>query len=94
MDVTNGNQKGKAGERELSKELTRLFGNACRRGKQYCGGEDSPDVIGLPGIHLECKRTNVLRLWEAIDQAVAECGENTPLVCHRPNRPIISNKQS
>lgn len=84
--MTNGNAKGKCGERELSKKLTELFGEPCRRGKQYCGSEDSPDVVGLPGIHIECKRTNVLRLWEAVDQATAECGGNVPVVCHRPNR--------
>lgn len=84
--MTNGNAKGKCGERELSKELSRLFGVECRRGQQYQGGCDSPDVVGLPGVHIECKRTNVLRLWEAVDQAVAECGENVPVVMHRPNR--------
>ena len=83
--MTNGNRKGKSGERELSKELTRLFGEPCRRGQQYCGGTDSPDVVGLPGIHIESKRTEKLLLWQAIDQAVADAGDNVPVVCHRRN---------
>ena len=42
--------KGKAGERELASKL-REYGYDARRGVQFHGGPDSPDVVGLPGIH-------------------------------------------
>lgn len=84
--MTNGKRKGKSGELELSKELTRLFGHQCRRGQQYSGiGGD--DVVGVPGCHLECKRTESINPYKAIDQAVTDADDaEVPLVCHRRNR--------
>ncbi len=79
-------RKGSRGERELSKELARLFGVEVSRGVQYKGTPDSPDILGLPGIHVECKRAEKIRLYEAVDQAVAEAGDNIPIVCHRTSR--------
>jgi hypothetical protein len=79
--------KGKVGERELSNELTRLFGHACRRGQQYCGTAGDSDVVGLEGVHVESKRTETLRLWDAINQAVSDAADGcVPMVCHRPSR--------
>ena len=84
--MTNGNRKGKVGERELAAFLCQL-GVAARRGQQRAGGADSPDIVhDLDGLHLECKRTEVLRLREAIEQAAAECGGKVPVVCWRSNR--------
>lgn len=80
----NSKAKGKRGELELAKIL-RSYGFQSRRGVQYKGSEDSPDVVGLPRIHIEVKRVQSLHLDEAIDQAVAECGHNIPAVFHRKN---------
>ena len=62
-------QKGKRGEREAAAELGALLGVDARRGVQYHGGPDSPDVV-LDGvaIHVEAKRTEKLTLWPAIEQ--------------------------
>lgn len=77
--------KGKAGERELSKRLTALFGVECRRGQQF-NGLDGRDVVGLPGVHIECKRVESLRLYDAVEQATEDAGEHeTPVVFHRRN---------
>lgn len=76
--------KGKRGERELAAKL-REYGYEARRGVQYHGGENSPDVIGLPGMHIECKRTESLRLWDALAQAKHDAGSNMPCVMHRKN---------
>lgn len=84
--MTKSKRKGASGERELAKELTRLFGVEASRGVQYQGTPDSPDVVGLPGIHIECKRAEAIRLYKAVDQAVADAGENIPVVCHRTSR--------
>lgn len=78
-------EKGKRGERELAKIL-RQYGYACRRGVQYAGGPDSPDVTGLPGIHIECKRTERFSLYDALAQAKKETGKKElPAVFHRKN---------
>ena len=84
----NSCQKGKEGERELARYLTER-GLEARRGQQHRGGTDSPDVLveALPQFHFEVKRTERLRLWEAIDQAREDAaGGRTPLVVHRPSR--------
>ena len=58
----NSRDKGARGERELAAELHRLFGVTARRGVQYQGGTDSPDVVSdFDEIHFEVKRTE--RLW-------------------------------
>lgn len=83
--MTNSRQKGARGERELALELGQ-YGYDCRRGQQYCGANGDADVIGLPGIHIECKRVERLNLYDAIDQAKREKrpGE-LPAVFHRKN---------
>ena len=79
--------KGKVGERELAHELTRVLGVSARRGVQFQGSPDSPDVIAdIPDIHIECKRTERFRLYEALEQAVEDAGNNVPVVLHRQNR--------
>jgi len=80
----NSREKGKRGERELAKALT-YYGWDCRRGVQYHGGEDSPDVVGLPNIHIECKRVERLNLEDAMAQAKRDCGNKLPSVMHRKN---------
>ena len=40
----NSRQKGKVGEREFA-ALLRVQGFDARRGVQFCGGVDSPDVV-------------------------------------------------
>ena len=78
--------KGKRGEREAAKELARLFGCEARRGVQYAGGGDSPDVShSIEGVHIEVKRAETLRLYSALDQAIEDAGELIPVVLHRRN---------
>ena len=78
--------KGASGERELAHELSRLLGIEARRGCQFHGGPDSPDVVtDIPNVHFECKRTERLRLYEALEQAVADAGDHVPVVAHRQN---------
>jgi len=79
-------EKGKRGEREAAAELAAVLGCTARRGVQYQGGADSPDVVldGVP-IHVECKRTERLSLWSAMEQAEADAGDKLPIVWHRAN---------
>jgi hypothetical protein len=81
----NSRQKGAAGERELAKVL-RSHGYETRRGQQYCGSNGDADVVGLPGVHIECKRVERLNLEDAMAQSRADArpGE-IPVVMHRKN---------
>lgn len=81
----NSREKGKRGERELAKVL-RGYGYDCRRGQQYSGASGDADVVGLPGIHIECKRVERLNLDDAMAQARhdARSGEIAAVV-HRKN---------
>ncbi len=78
--------KGKRGEREAAAELNAIFGTACHRGRQYHGRDDAPDVAGLPGCHVEVKRTERLSLYAALEQAIDDAGGNVPMVLHRASR--------
>ena len=81
----NSRQKGAAGERELAKKL-REYGYECRRGQQYCGTNGDADVIGLPGIHIECKRVERLNIDDAMLQSIRDRREGEyPAVFHRKN---------
>ena len=86
--AVNSKQKGKNGELELANAL-RNHGYDVRRSVQYNGkAEDGqPDLIGMPGIHIECKRTEALRLYDAIDQAKRDSSGTgqLPTVFHRKN---------
>lgn len=82
----NSRDKGKRGELELS-NLLKKHGFDTRRGQQYCGANGDADVVGIPGIHIECKRVEKLNLEKAFEQACydAKNGE-VPTVWHRKNR--------
>lgn len=83
--AVNSRSKGKRGELELAREL-KHHGYACRRGQQFSGASGDADVIGLPGIHIECKRVERLNLQDAMAQAKHDCRERTfPTVFHRKN---------
>lgn len=86
--AVNGKRKGKTGELELVRKL-KEYGYDVRRSVQYNGKEEEgqADLLGLSGIHIECKRTEALRLYEAVDQAKRDSkGKNQiPVVFHRKN---------
>lgn len=82
----NSKQKGARGERELSNKL-KEYGYTTRRSQQYCGANGDADVIGLPGVHIECKRVERLNIYDAISQAKHDAKENEiPTVFHRKDR--------
>ena len=82
----NSREKGARGELELA-EFLREHNVDARRGQQFHGGPGSPDVVAdLPGFHLECKRVERGSLYDWMDQARRDCGDNIPVVAHRRNR--------
>ena len=85
MVTINSRANGAAGEREFAKFLTDL-GFPSRRGQQFSGSPDSPDVVGgIAGTHCEVKRVQKLNIDNAMDQAVRDCGTAVPYVAHRKN---------
>lgn len=85
MRKINSRTKGANGERELALKL-KEYGYDCRRGQQYCGANGDADVIGLPGIHIECKRVERLNIEDAMTQAIRDKKTSEyPVVFHRKN---------
>lgn len=78
--------KGKLGELEVAKLLAR-FGYTARRGQQYAGGGNSPDVVhNMDGFHIEVKRTERFALYPALEQANADKKpKEISVVFHRMN---------
>lgn len=80
-------RKGADGERELAAAL-REYGYAIERGGSLSFG-DVPDLTGLPGIHVECKRVERLNVPEAMSQAIRDSKrlqDGAPAVFLRRNR--------
>ena len=81
----NSRQKGARGERELA-SILKSYGYETRRGQQYSGANGDADVVGLPGVHIECKRVEHLNLYDAMSQSRRDAREGeTPVVMHRKN---------
>ena len=80
----NSREKGKRGERQWRDEL-RANGYMARRGQQFSGSPDSPDVIcdELSWLHFEVKAVERLNIEDAMDQARRDAGAKTPVVAHR-----------
>lgn len=80
-------RKGRAAELELSRIL-RGHGYNVEPGRALSYGE-VPDLSGLPGVHIECKRAETLRLSEWMAQAERDAqrfGDGAPAVFFRRSR--------
>ncbi len=80
-------RKGRAGELELA-ELLREHGYDVQPGAALNYGTE-PDLRGLPGIHIEVKRAEQLRLEQWMQQATRDAEkfrDGLPAVFHRRNR--------
>lgn len=92
-EMINSRDKGANGERELA-NILKEYGYKTRRGQQFCGDTGAADVVGLPQVHIECKRVERLNIYDAIEQAKSNAeakdipfGEcNLPAVFHRKNK--------
>ena len=86
MGGRSSQRKGRAAELELSRIL-QSYGYPVKPGRAQSYGE-VPDLSGLPGIHIECKRAEALRLseWMAQARRDAERFGGLPAVFHRRNR--------
>lgn len=87
--AVNSKQKGARFERQLASKF-REHGYQARRTAQYCGNTgDASDVVGLPGLHIEAKHQETMRLYEWISQAKRDAEAsgkgNLPAVFHKKN---------
>lgn len=83
----NQRAKGARGER-LWRDQLREAGFTARRGQQFSGGTDSPDVIceELKNLHMEVKFVEALNLQKACEQAERDAGLKAWIVAHKRNR--------
>ena len=89
--AVNSKQKGARFERLLASKFREL-GYEARRTAQYCGNTgEAADVIGLPGLHIEAKHQEQMRLYEWMAQAKRDAkGKSLPAVFHKKNNaPIL-----
>ena len=80
-------RKGRGGELELCRILN-AAGLPVSPGEPVSFG-GTPDIAGLPGVHIECKRVERLNLRAAMEQAERDAdsfGDGSPAVFHRQNR--------
>ena len=80
-------RKGADGERELAEKL-KEYGYDMKRGGSLSFGA-VPDLVGLPGIHIEVKRVERLNVGAAMQQAIddaARFNDGAPILFHRRNR--------
>lgn len=80
--------KGKVGEREFARFCTER-GYTCHRTAQCRGNTgQAADVEGLPGIHIEVKRTESFQLYPSLQQSIHDsiAGDGgIPIVAYRKN---------
>lgn len=87
MSGRSSQQKGRRAELELA-GILQGCGYPVEPGQAVSYGA-TPDLTGLPGIHIESKRREKLELYAALKQAAEDAekfGDGTPAVFHRANR--------
>lgn len=87
MSGSRSQRKGADGERELKARLQE-YGYQIERGGSMTFG-NVPDLTGLPGVHIECKRVERLNVPEAMQQAIRDAErfhDGTPVLFHRRSR--------
>ena len=81
----NSCAKGKRGERAW-RDFLRSIGISARRGRQFSGSPDSPDVVSDDGFHWEVKWVENLNIHKAVEQAVRDAGKDKlPAVAFKRN---------
>jgi hypothetical protein len=86
--MVNSRQKGARGEREFRDWLIDR-GHKARRGQQFAGGNDSPDVVTDLDelIHWEVKRTESCSPYKYLEQAIDDAKvTQIPVVVHKQSR--------
>lgn len=88
--MPNSRRKGADFERRVA-HLFQEWGYPARRSAQYCGKNGDHDVLGVPGLAIECKAVERLDLYGAMEQAKRDAKDGeVPVVIHKKNnKPIL-----
>lgn len=82
--------RGKRAELDLVHKLHEFGFSEARRTSQYCGKAGTSDIVGVPGVHVECKAVQRLNIWEALLQSKrdseADGNGDIPAVFFKRNR--------
>lgn len=81
----NSRQKGARHEREVAKALNALFGLDAERGARN-GVPGADDVVGWPGVHVECKNYKAIAALKWLEQSIRDAGDDLPIVVMRQLR--------
>ena len=82
--MVDSREKGKRYERHVAGLFKGEGYDACR-GQQY-SGIGIADVVGVPGVHIECKHVERLNLYDAVEQSKRDAeGNQLPIVIHKKN---------
>lgn len=87
MSGKSSQAKGRRGERELA-ALLQQHGYDVRPGEPLNYGKEA-DLVGLPKIHVECKRCQQVRLETWMEQATKDAQrfqDGVPTIFHRKDR--------
>lgn len=81
--------KGKGFERDCANKIKKR-GFDCRRGQQFRGGSDSPDIVSesLSEFNFECKAREQLNLWETYEKCLAEAPGKVPVTIWKKNHKV------
>ncbi len=85
MAKINSRAKGARYERELARYLSENGFPDSRRGQQFSGGSESPDVVSDFPFHIEAKNVQALNLYSAMTQSIRDAGDKPPCVIHKKN---------
>ena len=80
--------KGRRAELELAEKLNGMGYDTVRAGACSSYGQE-PDISGLRGVHIECKRVEKLNISKAMQQSINDAEkfhDGRPAVFHRRNR--------
>jgi hypothetical protein len=85
----NSRAKGVRFEGTLAKKLREYGYSEVRRSAQYCGNTgEAADIVNLPGLHIEAKHQEQMRLYDWMAQAKRDAeagGGKLPAVFHKKN---------
>lgn len=87
MSGRSSQRKGRAAELELA-EVLRGYGFTAEPGRALNYGTEA-DVVGLPGLHIECKRCEKLQIpawFEQSERDAARMKDGAPTVIFRRSR--------
>jgi hypothetical protein len=68
--------KGKRFERQVAKDLKKIFGDHLHRGFQSRAGSDEADIEKIPGVWVECKNWKTPQVRQAMIQAKGDVAKS------------------